>query len=125
MDERTEQRDGIAPSDDTNAMTGATGTDAGSDATAEDAQPTADESLPPMLRAMRRRLPHLAPWVGAVLALILVGMLAMLFADTRTTDAAVRPTPVKHHSSKCKYKTRTLLLSILCESTIINLRFWC
>ena len=30
---------------------------------------------------------------GAVLALILVGMLAMLFADTRTIDAAVRPTP--------------------------------
>jgi hypothetical protein len=96
MDERTEQRDGIASSGDASAPPGATvtnaGKDAGKDAATEDARPASDEA-PPMLRAVRQRLPHLAPWAGAVLALILVGMLAMLFADTRTTDAAVRPTP--------------------------------
>lgn len=35
----------------------------------------------------------MAPWAAAMIGLILVGMLTLLFADTRTIDAAVRPTP--------------------------------
>ena len=84
MDEETERRDGLASS--------------GEPATAADSanvgQWTSVE--PPELPAVgnaRQRLARLAPWAGALLALVLVGMVAMLFADTRTTDAAVRPTP--------------------------------
>jgi hypothetical protein len=43
--------------------------------------------------AMPRLVRRIAPWAMAVIALILVSMLALLFADTHSTNAAVRPTP--------------------------------
>lgn len=56
---------------------------------------TADERqvITQPLGYMRQQIPRIAPWAGAVIALVLVSVLALLLADTRTTDAAVRPTP--------------------------------
>ena len=100
MDEGTERRDPAAQSDDAAGVNGASAKTARETA---DTTGTADstrqppgesvETLPPMARFARQQLPRLAPWAGAVLALVLIGMVAMLFADTRTIDAAVRPTP--------------------------------
>ena len=51
--------------------------------------PIASNQAPDEPRLVRR----IAPWAMAVIALILVSMLALLLADTHSTDAAVRPTP--------------------------------
>ena len=100
MDEGTERRDPVAQSDDAAGVNGAsaktsseTADTAGTTIAARQPPIESAETLPPMARFARQQLPRLAPWAGAVLALVLIGMVAMLFADTRTIDAAVRPTP--------------------------------
>lgn len=54
---------------------------------------TSGGNLSPALRYLRRQFPRVMPWAMATITVILIGMLTLLFADTRTTDAAVRPTP--------------------------------
>lgn len=51
------------------------------------------QPVPPFVQYMHHQLPRIAPWAGAVATLILVSMLALLFADARSIGAAVLPTP--------------------------------
>lgn len=101
MSDGTEQRDGMSE-----VVNGASGETLASETatevrTASDGMsggvglqappPTPEDS--PVAPAFRQRLSRVAPWVMATFTVILIGMLALLLADTRTTDAAVRPTP--------------------------------
>jgi len=77
MGEDTKQRDVMVTSDETPIES------------KNPAAPSATDQADAEPRLVRR----IAPWAMAVIALILVSMLALLFADTHSTDAAVRPTP--------------------------------
>jgi hypothetical protein len=47
---------------------------------------------PSAMRYLRQQTPRIAPWAMALFAVVLIGMLGTLFADTRTIDAVARPT---------------------------------
>jgi hypothetical protein len=101
MGEDTQQRDGVADTDDTlttsdaPSATAASTSNPAADAAADEVlvTPQTPDEPPPPLRLVRQQLRRMAPWATAIIALTLVGMLALLFADSHPTDAAVRPTP--------------------------------
>ena len=64
-----------------------------SDVTPVESKNPVEPSATDQAEAEPRLARRIAPWAMAVIALILVSMLALLFADTHSTDAAVRPTP--------------------------------
>lgn len=96
MREGTEESDGIANAVDAPIAGNSPAEPSGAMQTTGDAEPVSSATPPPTLpklQYLRQRASGLAPWVLAIVGLILVGMVSLLFADTHTIDAAVRPTP--------------------------------
>lgn len=93
MGEGTDVRDGISDAGDVSGEnTAITQTSEAKAETAGSSQ-TSTTAQPPTARYFRQRFSRIAPWAMALTGLILVGMLALLLADTHTSDAAVRATP--------------------------------
>lgn len=99
MGEGIDAREGIVDVDKTPRESSAPDNTSGAEATTDEARQTPETpetpeaTSPPVMRYLRQQLPRIIPWAMTTIALIIVGMLALLLADTRTTDAAVRPTP--------------------------------
>ena len=93
MGDGIDTRDGIADVDETPSVSSVAPATSGVAASTDEARQTPEAPRPQVMRYIRQRLPRIMPWVMTTIALIIVGMLALLLADTRTTDAAVRPTP--------------------------------
>lgn len=96
MREGTEERDGTVDPGDTPGAPGLSDTSAEpsqDNMTTGATRQAPDATPPPALRYLRQQASRIAPWAMAIVGLILIGMLSLLFADTHTIDAAVRPTP--------------------------------